>query len=159
MTCTGRWALPAVPSSIAALRNEAVDWAACAGLPRRRLPDVRLAVSEAVTNAVLHAFTGQPAGTVSVEGHAWPDGLVLAVRDDGCGLRPRPDSPGLGLGLPMIATVTDRLEAHIGDPGTCIELHFDLPSRQRARRPGATARRSAAPHAARPRRSADRRLR
>ena len=52
---------------------------------------------------------------------------VVIVEDEGVGLRPRPDSPGLGLGLPTMAQVADRL--HIDDGAGCgvrVELRFRL---------------------------------
>ena len=36
--------------------------------------------------------------------------LLLVVRDEGHGIAPRTDSPGLGLGLPLIATLAEALE-------------------------------------------------
>ena len=39
---------------------------------------------------------------------AAPDELVVTVTDDGRGMQPRADSPGLGLGLPTIASLTTR---------------------------------------------------
>jgi len=43
---------------------------------------------------------------------AWIDDarLVVTVGDEGHGIVPRPDSPGLGLGLPLIARLTQRCE-------------------------------------------------
>ena len=41
----------------------------------------------------------------------------MLVEDDGRGMVPRPDSPGLGLGLPLIATVSDRFETHTTPSG------------------------------------------
>jgi serine/threonine-protein kinase RsbW len=38
------------------------------------------------------------------------DTVHVVVRDHGRGMTPRPDSPGLGLGLPLIATLTESLE-------------------------------------------------
>src|SRR3712207_9020716 len=39
------------------------------------------------------------------------DGCVLVtVSDEGSGMRPRPDSPGLGLGLPLISQMTHSFE-------------------------------------------------
>ena len=76
------------------------------------LTGVKLAVSEAVTNAVVHAYVGaeQP-GEVRVDAprRATTDVLVT-VSDDGCGMVPRLDSPGLGVGLPFIAHTTDTLD-------------------------------------------------
>jgi hypothetical protein len=43
-------------------------------------------------------------------------------------MRPRTDSPGLGLGLSVMATVTDRIEILEADPGTQVRLAFPCPS-------------------------------
>ena len=69
---------------------------------------VALAVSEAVTNAVLHAFPGEP-GCVEASISRQDDQLEVVVADDGQGLQSRSDSPGLGMGLGIIAEVTERL--------------------------------------------------
>ena len=73
----------------------------------------RLAVSEAVSNVVVHSYrdNGRPGDfTVSVE---WSgDELRVRVRDHGCGMAPRVDSPGAGLGLPLIANLAESLLGH-----------------------------------------------
>ncbi len=76
-----------------------------------------LAVSEAVTNAVLHAYRDRPAGEVHVEVHRDAAEVRITVADEGAGMRPRPDSPGLGLGLPLIARLSTSLEVATGDAG------------------------------------------
>ena len=58
--------------------------------------------------------------------------LVIAVRDRGAGLRPRTDSPGLGLGLPLIASVANRVEVFDDEPGTRLQMSFDCPLQRRA---------------------------
>jgi stage II sporulation protein AB (anti-sigma F factor) len=76
-------------------------------------PDgVALALSEAATNAVLHAYVDAPEpGEVEVVAQRITDnGIVLAVCDDGRGMKPRPDSPGVGLGLALAAAIASRLE-------------------------------------------------
>jgi len=53
--------------------------------------------------------------------------LLVAVRDEGRGMLPRPDSPGLGLGLPLIATLTETLElGRSPDDRTEIRMTFRL---------------------------------
>ena len=86
----------------------------------------RLAVSEAVSNVVVHSYrdTGPGAFTVSVE---WTgDELRVTVRDEGCGMAPRMDSPGAGLGLPLIASLTERFSV-TAPPGGGTEVCMTFP--------------------------------
>ncbi len=81
---------------------------------------VALAVSEAVTNAVVHAYVDRTAGTIEVtaQRHA-DDGVEITVSDDGRGVMPRPDSPGVGLGLALIASVAKQFEMTDRPQGGC----------------------------------------
>ena len=63
-----------------------------------------------MTNAVLHAYIDREPGMVIVTAHAGPGELVVCVIDDGRGMQPRPDSPGLGMGLPMIGQLTTSVD-------------------------------------------------
>jgi anti-sigma regulatory factor (Ser/Thr protein kinase) len=91
---------------------------------------VALAVSEAVTNVIVHAYRDRAPGadpghvhvTVTVDG----DELRVAVLDEGMGLSARADSPGAGLGLPIIATLADRVEVQRLSKGTRVLLGFQL---------------------------------
>jgi anti-sigma regulatory factor (Ser/Thr protein kinase) len=88
---------------------------------------VALAVSEAAANAVLHAYLDAPApGDVEVVAQRVSDnGLILTVCDDGCGMKPRTDSPGAGLGLPLVASLADRFEVEARDGGgTRLRMSF-----------------------------------
>jgi anti-sigma regulatory factor (Ser/Thr protein kinase) len=96
-------------------------------------PDgVALAVSEAVTNAVVHAYVDAPRpGDVEVtaEVHA-DDGLEIRVSDDGRGLMPRLDSPGLGVGLPIVAKLAQRFKVEARPTGgTAVRMFFAVQSR------------------------------
>jgi serine/threonine-protein kinase RsbW/stage II sporulation protein AB (anti-sigma F factor) len=71
---------------------------------------VQLAVSEAATNAVVHAYREGEPGELTVEARRVDRSLEVTVADDGVGMRPRPDSPGLGLGLPLIAQLAETFE-------------------------------------------------
>ncbi len=87
-----------------------------------------LCVSEAVTNAVLHAYPDPSvAGDVEVEAGLFGTHLDLIVRDHGRGIAPRATSPGFGVGLPLIAQMASSAEVHNHPAGgTEITMRFDL---------------------------------
>jgi anti-sigma regulatory factor (Ser/Thr protein kinase) len=96
------------PESVAVARTAVANFAADAGASKRQIDDMRLATSEAVTNSVLHAYHGEP-GSIQLTIASVGDELWVLIADDGCGLQPRTDRPGLGLGLGLIAQVSDDL--------------------------------------------------
>ena len=99
----------AVPASVGWSRQAVAELASAAGLHGQRLEDVRLAVSEAVTTAVAYAYDGAP-GEVHLIAAVVSDELWIVVADDGNGMRARPsDMRGLGLGLGLIARLSDAL--------------------------------------------------
>jgi anti-sigma regulatory factor (Ser/Thr protein kinase) len=93
-----------------------------------RDPDaIALAVTEAVTNAVLHAYVDEPEpGEVEViVQRVGEDCVEILVCDEGRGMRPRTDSPGLGLGLPLVATLAEHFEVQARDGGgTRVRMAF-----------------------------------
>jgi serine/threonine-protein kinase RsbW/stage II sporulation protein AB (anti-sigma F factor) len=120
-------AADAVPESVAVLRRALVSYARSADVSTGVLDDVAIAVSEAVTNTVVHAYAGQATGTVTVSATVSADELAVSISDGGRGMRPRHDSPGLGLGLPLMAQLADRMEVgQIDGVGTEVRLVFAL---------------------------------
>jgi anti-sigma regulatory factor (Ser/Thr protein kinase) len=127
-----RWSFPAAPESVADARRAARMAASRYGVDAGTTDAIALCVSEAVTNAVLHAYRDQAEpGGIEIEARK-PNGfLCIFVRDEGKGLEPRTDSPGSGFGLPMIA----QLASHVAirsrgpdSPGTELAMRFDLGS-------------------------------
>ena len=116
--------LQASPAAVPGVRRAVVDFAELHGVGRG--PDIALAVSEAVTNAVLHAYRDGASGEVRIVACAEPDSLVVVVRDYGCGMTPHPDSPGLGLGLSVIGHLTTEMNIERPDTGGGMRLrmHF-----------------------------------
>src|SRR5689334_5858135 len=92
-------------------RRAVVDWAQRCVEDRAVLSDIALAITEAATNAVLHAYRDRDRpGTVTITANAEADHVTFSVRDEGSGLAPRVDSPGLGLGLGLIAQLADSAD-------------------------------------------------
>jgi anti-sigma regulatory factor (Ser/Thr protein kinase) len=110
-TPPSHWSAPATPCEVGRLRRAATAAAAERGLDGRALDHLKLAVSEALTNAVLHAYPENgPPGPVRLE-VAGEDGAVrVTVSDRGSGMAVRSGSRGLGLGLGILASVADFCE-------------------------------------------------
>ena len=90
------WELPATPGSVGTIRNGVREFARARGGSDAVLIDLALAVTEAVTNSVVHAFIDREPGIVRARIQAAPDELVAVVTDNGRGMQPRADSPGSG---------------------------------------------------------------
>jgi serine/threonine-protein kinase RsbW/stage II sporulation protein AB (anti-sigma F factor) len=123
-----RWTGPAVAPTVGLLRAAVTEFAARAGVSDELLADVRACVSEAATNAVVHAFRdGQPPGTIVMSAEIDDENMAVVVSDDGVGFLPRKDSPGLGLGIPTIAALSTSMS--LGTPaegGTEMRMVFAL---------------------------------
>ena len=109
------------------MRRAVLDFAAECGASVRRCEDIALGVSEALTNAVLHAYVGYPRpGEMAVRAWLGEGSLEVVVSDAGSGMRMRADSPGLGLGLAVIARVSDRLLIEDAMPGVRVRMSFAI---------------------------------
>lgn len=119
---------PAEAASVPLLRGEVVGFVEGTDVCQERTEDIRLAVSEALSNAVVHAYrhTGEP-GKLEISAERTDHAVEVIVRDCGSGMAPRHDSPGLGLGLPVIEHTTDCYEIQCADgsTGTEIRMRFD----------------------------------
>jgi anti-sigma regulatory factor (Ser/Thr protein kinase) len=102
---------PALPESVAAVRSALVEFVRGCGIGEPTVDSVALAASEAATNVVLHAYP-ETGGTGRIDVTAALAGaeLWVIVTDAGTGLQPHRDSPGLGLGLAIIARVADGVD-------------------------------------------------
>jgi anti-sigma regulatory factor (Ser/Thr protein kinase) len=124
-----RWSALASAENVAQFRQAVLDFAYANGITDARARDIGLAISEAVTNAVIHAYRrhAQP-GSVEVSATAEGDWIELRVVDEGLGPARRKDSPGIGLGLPLIYRLADQVElrrVRDGD-GTELWMRFRL---------------------------------
>lgn len=123
---------PAFPRYVASLRRAAVAFAADAGADDLQQENIGLAMSEAVSNSVIHAYPDDGLrGYVTVR--AWMDrgAIIVTVCDEGRGMAPASGGPGLGLGLALIARLSDRLEIEdrSPEPGLRLRMRFSLRGR------------------------------
>ncbi|MGZ5357169.1 MAG: ATP-binding protein [Solirubrobacterales bacterium] len=99
--------LPVSPTSVSQARRSAADFAE----RRARRSDVELAVSEAVTNCIIHASPERAGGKITLRAEIRGSRLAITVSDDGTGMRPNLASRGLGIGIPLstVLLYTDGL--------------------------------------------------
>ena len=116
-----------MPDAAVDARRTVRDFAAGLGLSQDALADVVLCVSEAVTNAVQHAYqsAAQP-GPVHIRARVEGDDLCVTIRDEGEGMMPRIDSPGAGLGLPTISSLAADVDIQADGGGTEVRMRFAL---------------------------------
>jgi serine/threonine-protein kinase RsbW len=120
---------PAVAETVPMARAAVTTFAREAGAKGERLEAIRLAASEAVTNAVRHAYDGT-VGAVHVSASYVPGEVWILIADSGSGLRIRSPGKGLGLGLALIAQLADEFEIiSRGSGGTELRMLFRLRSR------------------------------
>jgi anti-sigma regulatory factor (Ser/Thr protein kinase) len=120
---------PAAPEHVRDVRREIGELARRAGVPEDALDAVRLAVTEAVSNAVLHGYRGGGRGEITVLAEAEENRLEVRVRDHGCGMSPHIGGQGAGFGLPLIAELSDSVSVRPNaEGGTEIQMTFRLPA-------------------------------
>lgn len=115
--------LPARAENVAVVRHALGGLGDALGLDESVVSDVKLAVTEACTNVVLHAYPDGEGDLEVTADLSTAGSIAIAVRDAGRGMVPRPDSPGLGLGLPLIASLTEQLEVS-ADAGAATEVRM-----------------------------------
>ena len=115
---------------VATVRHAVLQSAKANGIDHAPRNDIALAVSEACANVVMHAYrdAAQP-GPLAVDAYRHNGEFFVVVCDEGPGLTPHTDSPGLGLGLGLIGRLTQRLEITRNDPvGATITMVFAAPA-------------------------------
>jgi anti-sigma regulatory factor (Ser/Thr protein kinase) len=118
---------PAVPEAVPRARRALAAVAAGAGVAGDRLDEIRLAVSEALTNAVVHAYRGDDGGRLHVTAAVASDELWVLIGDDGGGVHTWNDSQGLGIGLSLISGLSDDFSIVArASGGTEVRMRFDL---------------------------------
>jgi serine/threonine-protein kinase RsbW len=120
--------LPGTPLAVRMLRREMAGIAADCGMDAEAIADVQLAVTEAATNVVLHAYA-EATGEMIVSADVADGELAIVIGDTGPGFDDHRESPGLGVGLSLIATLAGRLRIVTNPGGTEIHMAFPCPDR------------------------------
>jgi anti-sigma regulatory factor (Ser/Thr protein kinase) len=123
------------PKLLASVRSLVRGWVESWNIGEKTTESVVLAVDEACTNAIRHAYEGRCDGTVELTLHAEPEHLEFQVSDTGLSCPPecaqrrplRPPGPGDlepgGLGIQLIHEVFDEVEFCPGESGgNCVTM-------------------------------------
>ena len=125
----------ALPNSVPLARAAVARLAVRAGVCPGRLDGIRLAVSEAMTNVVVHAYPSRT-GAIHLTAALTDEALTVLIADDGIGPRATPRDPGPGWGWPLMSGCCDTLSiTRRGQGGTLVEMRWmiDVDSRAQLR--------------------------
>jgi anti-sigma regulatory factor (Ser/Thr protein kinase) len=123
--------LAAQPDQVPVARRAIAEFCERCGLPAPLIDDVKLVVTEACTNVVLHAYEGAaaPAPTFEVQAQLDEGQLLVSVTDEGRGIGAPSSNRGLGLGLRLALQLAggvqtrDAADGH----GTRLMMRFAVP--------------------------------
>jgi serine/threonine-protein kinase RsbW len=109
--------IPAKPEYITLCRLALTGLAQLRDIGEDTMADLKLALTEAVSNSVRHAYGDKGSGHVDITYELQPDRLRIQVVDDGDGFDPH-EAPSLvgeelsegGLGIAIIRTIADEFE-------------------------------------------------
>ena len=109
---------PSLPENVGLARIMVAALAAQAPFSLSDVEEVKVAVSEAVSNAVLHGYGGDPTGSVEVEASLVDEMLTITVTDRGVGMEDlalarqaaSADPERMGLGFVFMETFMDSME-------------------------------------------------
>lgn len=126
-----RLTIPARPEYITLCRLALTGLAALRPLSEELLADLKLALTEACSNSVRHAYAGGGDGVVEIVYDLQPDRLVIEVTDEGEGFDPdETGTPGEGLsegglGIAIIRAIADEVEIGLSPQGKGSRLRFE----------------------------------
>lgn len=128
---TVRLTIPARAEYITLCRLALTGIARVRGMPDEVLADLKLALTEAASNSVRHAYSGDDTGVVEISYELRPDRLVIEVTDKGEGFDPADADGPLeelsegGLGIAIIRAIADEVEIGTQADGRGSRLRFE----------------------------------
>lgn len=123
--------VPARPGQLPGLRRALREWMALAGVGDADAASVQIAVGEATTNAVEHAYASGETGLVRLTARLGQDGVLsVQVIDSGRWRQPEPDTVTgcgrRGRGFALMRSTMDEVDVLRGGSGTTVRMHLDL---------------------------------
>lgn len=119
--------VPARPGQLAGLRRALREWLAQAGVDEQDVTSVLVAVGEATSNAVEHAYVDAETGLVRLTARLGADGvLAVQVIDNGRWRPPAAPTENRGRGFPLMRATMDEVEVIRQPDGTTVQMRLSL---------------------------------
>jgi anti-sigma regulatory factor (Ser/Thr protein kinase) len=116
----------ASPENVSCVRQLVGEYARSLGASDERAREIKVAVTEAASNAARHAYPGSR-GELELDAHPTETGVEVVVRDDGCGYTRRSATPGGGYGIPLMRALADEVTlSERPEGGTEVRMSFAL---------------------------------
>jgi serine/threonine-protein kinase RsbW len=120
--------VPPRPENLALARLALAGVGSVTGASEAAIADLKLAVTEACTNSILHGYPEGATGELVVRVRAVDSIVEVEIEDDGVGFDPaghdadRRRDDGQGMGLMIIRSLMDSLEIESDESGTRISF-------------------------------------
>ena len=121
-----RLTMPARAEGVAVVRQALAGLADALDFDAAILADMKMAVSEACTNVVVHAYEDSD-GMLEVDMTGHHQGLTISVRDHGRWRDPRGENRGHG--QVIMRAAMDEVDVRSAEPGTEVVMRRRLESR------------------------------
>ncbi len=115
--------MPSTPQSVPQARR-VVDALLGQGFRQEDHDRIALAVSEACTNVVLHAYRDCAIGVIALKASTSPSRVTIRITDTGLGVVPRLESPGAGFGIMLMRRLSDEMHLERSHESTVVEMTF-----------------------------------
>jgi serine/threonine-protein kinase RsbW len=116
----------AEPERLGDLRDQLAEWLAAAGAPVELRERLVLAMNEAVTNSVAHAYRNNPAGPVRVSAQRSGNTVQVVVSDHGHWRPARPNNGPGGRGVLIMQESVDEVLIDRTPEGTTVTLRAEM---------------------------------
>lgn len=125
-----RMKVPATADQLAVIRRRLFGWLEPLGVSSTVAADIVLAVNEACTNCIEHAYRGSKPGQMEIEAAVGRDShgeqIAVCVADFGTWRTPPSGPTTRGRGLPIISAISDGVDLERTSVGTTVRIEFAL---------------------------------
>lgn len=121
--------VPATADRLAHIRHQLTEWLQRVGVSGAQVADIVLAVNEACSNCVEHAYRDTDTGTVIIEAAVEERRIAVCVTDFGAWRPPSQGPTTRGRGLSIMDAISDGVRLESSTTGTTVRIGFEVGER------------------------------